>query len=247
MTRDKVIQRLQQLRGLFAAMERGEDPEGCTSALDHAIAGLSHEGVSVPVREGSEPRLSITLQQARRLHAAIVKDHGEHGGDHACTRCYADAIPCGFVCIKHILEDFTAPRLASVPDASQAQRHNPPTGGNRPIQDVSSPIPPDPAAPSMSSAAVTDAHADQPFRVGVNEADETDPHLRMQAAPASPSMGQAINTEYVPSSPSVEQARQRLQAATVQLSHDVTLDSEWAEWDRCRDALIAAVRAEQKE
>ena len=56
MTRDKVIQRLQELRGLFAAMERGEDPEGYTSALDQAIAELSPEGVSVPVREGSDPR-----------------------------------------------------------------------------------------------------------------------------------------------------------------------------------------------
>ena len=48
-----------------------------------------------------------------------------------------------------------------------------------------------PAAPSMSSAAVTDAHADQPFGVGVNEADETDPHVRMLTAPSLPSVEQA--------------------------------------------------------
>lgn len=86
-----------------------------------SIGGETLEAfASVPVASpviGTEPRLSLTLQQARRCHSAMVKDHGEHGGDHACSRCFADADEMtgfrGFVCVKHILEDFIAPRIGS--------------------------------------------------------------------------------------------------------------------------------------
>ena len=134
MTRHKIIQRLQQLRGLFAAMERGEDPEGYTPALDQALVEL------------------------------------------------------------------TAP-----------------TGVHRPIQDVSDPIPPDPAAPSPA------------FRVGVNEADETDPHLRMQAAP---------------SSPSVEDAKLLHIARMMALTKEPSATKAQAAGESL-DALIAAERAER--
>ena len=73
-------------------------------------SGAELIGRTIPESAETEPRLNITLQQAKRLYSAMMESHGKYGGDHACSRCYADVQPQfrGFVCVKHRLEDFIA-------------------------------------------------------------------------------------------------------------------------------------------
>jgi hypothetical protein len=71
-------------------------------ALDAALDALR------PEREAGEPTIALTRQQAKRCWEAIVGEHGEHGGDHACYRCFKDTQFTSFVCVKHQLQDFLA-------------------------------------------------------------------------------------------------------------------------------------------